>query len=108
MDDHDLLMDAVTDQAMRTKNRIQGSWAWGGLSLLAGGYLVGGFGGALIAFGALWIALAVASEITARICPIAMWVTAGPIRRYDEQVCGLAGIDGKCSSLIFSELRVEL
>jgi len=62
MDDHDLLMDAVTDQAMRTKNGIQGSWAWGGLSLLAGGYLVGGFGGALIAFGALWIALAVASR----------------------------------------------
>jgi len=33
MDDHDLLMDAVTDQAMRTKNRIQGSWAgrsWSG------------------------------------------------------------------------------
>jgi hypothetical protein len=86
MDDHDLLMDAVTDQTMRTKNRIQGSWAWGGLSLLAGGYLVGSFGGALIAFGALWIVLAVASEITARICPIAMWVTAGPIRRYDEQV----------------------
>jgi hypothetical protein len=85
MDDHDLLMDAVTDQAMRTKNRIQGTSTWGGLSR-GRISVVGGFGGALIAFGALWIALAVASEITARIRPIAMWVTAGPIWRYDEQV----------------------
>jgi len=58
----------------------------GRLIAARGRILVGGFGGALIAFGALWIAVAVASEITARICPIAMWVTAGPIRRYDEQV----------------------
>jgi hypothetical protein len=72
MDDHDLLMDAdgPSDADQKSHSRV----------------MVGGFGGALIAFGALWIALAVASEITARICSIAMWVTAGPIRRYDEQI----------------------
>jgi hypothetical protein len=74
-----------------TNNRIQGSWAWGGFSLLGGGYLVGRFGGALTAFGAVWIALAVASEITARICAIAMWVTAGPFRGYDEGFAGSPG-----------------
>ena len=82
--DDELLMDAVTHNAMWNKIRAQGSWAWGALSLLAGGYLVGGVGGALLAFGAMWIASAVASEICAHIIPIAMWVTAGPIRHYDQ------------------------
>jgi len=80
----ELLMDAVTHKAMRNKIRVQGSWVWGAISLLAGGYLVGGVGGALLAFGAMWIASAVASEICAHMIPIAMWVTAGPIRRYDQ------------------------
>jgi hypothetical protein len=84
MDDQ-LLIGAVTHNTMRNKIRIQGSWAWGAPSLLAGGYLVGGVGGALLAFGAMWIASAVASEICAHIIPIAMWVTVGPIRHYDQR-----------------------
>ena len=82
--EHELLMDAVTHNVVRNKIRSQGSWAWGALSLLAGGYLVGGVGGALLAFGAMWIASAVASEICAHTIPIAMWITAGPIQRYDQ------------------------
>ena len=82
--DDELLTDAVTHNVVRNKIRSQGSWAWGALSVLAGGYLVGGVGGALLAFGAMWIASAVASEICAHIIPIAMWITAGPIQRYDQ------------------------